>query len=426
MRSPTRVLLLNVLLVTLFSGWCGGNGERNKRKLPSPSPAASPFISTAPKRLSVTTGREVIFYPTYGYKDTNGWNITVRGWVHEDSRKGDALLRACKLCKEEVANCETRTADLLDHNVPDQQVIIKFDSDPEDKPYSLDSNTTDGIVKLNVLLTDEKAKQLLEKQGSPNGWLTYRAVSGGHTGLGRVKLIEPGDGDSLVSDIDDTIKITEIPAGGSVVLKNTFCHDLQPVLEPEDMAKKYQAFGDIPVHYVSGGPERLYGPLYDSLITGPAGFPEGTFHLRYFPKPSTEEGMKTLIDTARSSMTETFDHKLREINALMDKFPERNFILAGDSGEVDPEVFNEIKRLRGARVKEIIIRDLVNDKVVNGFRLDGMTIIKVNPTVCVEPKHFRDLKVIVEKAFPKETYQLNTAPPCPPASKSFLNRLRRN
>jgi hypothetical protein len=425
MQSPSRLLLLNVILLALFSNWCGG--EKDKRDVPSPSSIASPFTSTAPKRLSVTTGREVIFYPTYGYQDANGWNIAVRGWVHDDSRGGDKLLRACKLCKEEdEANCQTRTADLLDHNIPDQQVIIKFDSDPENAPYTLGSNNTDGIVKLDVVLTDEKAKQLLASQGSPNGWLTYRAISGGHTGLGRVKLIAPGGGDSLVSDIDDTIKITEIPAGGLVVLKNTFCHKLQPVIEPEDMAKKYQAFGDIPVHYVSGGPERLYGPLYDSLITGPAGFPEGTFHLRYFPKPATEEGMRTLVDTAKNSMSETYEHKVREINALMDRFPDRNFILAGDSGEVDPEVYNEIKRTRGAHVKEIIIRDLVNDKVVNGFRLDGMTIIKVDPIVCVDPNHFRDLKERVEKAFPKETYRLNTAPPCPPAKSNFLKRLHRN
>ena len=68
-------------------------------------------------------------------------------------------------------------------------------------------------------MTDEQAKQLLEKQGSANGWLTFRAVSGDHTGLGRVKLIEPGAGESLVSDIDDTIKITEVPAAKEIVLK---------------------------------------------------------------------------------------------------------------------------------------------------------------------------------------------------------------
>lgn len=411
---PSRLLLLNVILVALLSG-CSDKTDSVTNLLAPASPTPTP--STAPARLSAGTGEEVTFYPTFGYKDANGWVINLRGWVHEDSTIGNKLRAEFKECGDENrAIFQARTVDLVDESKKFERVIIKFDSDPENKTYeNVNRSKSDGIVTIDLNLTDERAKLLLEKQGSANGWLTYRAISGDHTGLGRVKLIESGGGESLVSDIDDTIKITQVPAEKKLVLRNTFCLEFQPVLEP-DMARMYKDRGDIPVHYISGGPEQMFGPLYDYLITGPGGFPEGTFHLKFFATPLTAHGLRTIIDTAKGSMTVTKAHKIDKIKWLMEKFPERQFTLVGDSGEVDPEVYNEIKKLRPAQVKEIIIRDVINDDVVNHYRLAGMTIIKVAQPVCMDLKHFKDLKEIVNKAHPSEAYQRNSAPPCAPSS----------
>jgi hypothetical protein len=409
MQSHTRLLFLNVILAALLSGWCG-SAEQPPNTPPPPSLTSARSI--APKRLSAGSGEEVTFYPTFGYKDANGWTLVLRGWVHENGHGVDAMLGQVNPCgQENIAYFKARTTDLLDESKNNEKVIIKFDSDPEDKPYELSKSESDGIVTINLPLTDEKAKQLLEKQGSTNGWLTYRAVSHEHTGLGRVRLIEPGAGESLISDIDDTIKITQVPAAREIVLRNTFCLEFKPVLEP-DMAAQYKGRGDIPVHYISGGPEQLFGPLYDYLISGAGGFPEGTFHLKFFPTLASHEGIKTLVETVKSSLDATYNHKRDKIKMIMEKFPDRQFTLVGDSGEIDPEVYSEIKQWRPAQVKEIIIRDVLNDDVVNHFRLEGMTIIKVDPPVCAEAKHFDHLKKKVEKAHPGKTYQPNTAPPC--------------
>ena len=128
-------------------------------------------------------------------------------------------------------------------------------------------------------LSSERTQQLLVSQASSNKWLTYRAVSGDHTGLGRVRLMEP-QGVSIISDIDDTIKVSEIPAGQHTVVSYTFCREFEAV---PDMVTRYKEWsdpalhsdwGDVTFHYVSGGPEQLYGPLYDYLIAGAGGFPE--------------------------------------------------------------------------------------------------------------------------------------------------------
>ena len=310
-------------------------------------------------------------------------------------------------------NFRFRTADFMDDDKTLETVIIKFDSDPDDKAYQLHRSKSDGIVTLNLVLTDQRAQQLMQSQASSNGWLTYRAVSAEHTGLGRVRLIAPDpNGVSLVSDIDDTIKITGIPAGKDIVLKNTFCVDFKAVRDP-DMAMKYKEVGDIPIHYVSGGPEQMFGPLYDYLITGAGGFPEGTFHLKFFPKTGfSRETTSNLINFVKSGLNVTYAHKLKEITKLMERFPDRKFILVGDSGEIDPEVYHTVRTMRPAQVKEIWIRDIINDDALNHFRLEGMTIIPVNPPTCIESKHFEHLAAKVKEIYPTKTYQRNMASPC--------------
>jgi hypothetical protein len=410
MKLHTHLASLVILMAALIFGWCD---KRPSPPLPTPTPVQS--LPAAPPRLQVQTEKEVTFYPTYGYRAGTNWNAQLRGWVHEDRKvQAEGTVKILKLvakCNDsEVTTVRSRSADFVDDNKTSEKVMVKFDSDPDDKAYEFTKSKSDGIVKLDLVLTDDQAKRLLEQQKSPHGWLTYRAVSKDHTGLGRVRLIElDPNGLSLISDIDDTIKITQVPAGKDTVLPNTFCRDFKSVVVP-DMAATYKGLGDIPVHYVSGGPEQLFGPLYDFLITGAGGFPEGTFHLKFFSSHPSLESANTLMQFLGSSMEVTYKHKLSEITELMDRFPERKFILVGDSGEVDPEVYNEIRKRRPAQVQEIRIRDLINDNVVNNFRLTGMTVIPVDPIVCVEDKHFENLLEMMKEHL-SEKYVRN--PACP-------------
>ena len=414
MKLHTHRASLVILMVALISGWCD---RREPPPPPTPTPVQS-VTSAAPARLQVQTEKEVTFYPTYGYRAGTNWNAQLRGWVHEDRKvRAEGTVKILKLvakCNDsEVTTVRSRSADFVDDNKTREKVVVKFDSDPDDKAYEFTQSASDGIVKLDLVLSDDQAKRLREQQKSPNGWLTYRAVSKDHTGLGRVRLIESDpNGLSLISDIDDTIKVTEVPAGKDTVLRNTFCLDFKSVVVP-DMAAAYKELGDIPVHYVSGGPEQLFAPLYDFLIAGPGGFPEGTFHLKFFSSHPSLESTNNLMQFLGSSLDVTYKHKLKEITELMNRFPERKFILVGDSGEVDPEVYNEIRKKRPAQVQEIRIRDLINDNVVNTFRLKGMTVIPVNPIVCVGDKHFEKL---LEKMEEHHTEKYVRNPACPGTS----------
>lgn len=415
MKLLNQLFLLTTLLIAFFSGGC------IRAEPPKPRNNVAVLVkkvkTTAPKRVRAGRGEEVTFFPSYGYREGHDWNIHVRGWVHQKRQHVNrvvtklmtALATVRGKCEPaEMANFQARTSDFEDDDKSFEKVIVKFDFDSDAKVYEFNKRSdVNGIVELDLRLSDEEAMQLLSSEKSANGWLTFSAVSVEHTGRGRIRLIEP-DGVSLISDIDDTIKVTDIPAGKNTILRNTFCRDFESLPE---MAKIYNDLGDVPVHYVSGGPQQMFGPLYDFLIIEPGGFPEGTFRLNFFPKNFlSADTMRLVVGGFKS----TFDHKVEEITVLMKKFPRRQFILIGDSGEVDPEVYRKIRSERPEQVKEIRIRDIINDAdpKANPNRLEGMVVIKVDSVVCVAEDHFKGLSEKLKQIDPANTDRRVTAPPC--------------
>src|SRR5688572_10096555 len=82
MNFHNRLLLLATLLVALLSGWC------TKDKAPKPGNGGTALVNTvkssAPQRVQAGNGEEVTFFPTYGYREGNGWKISIRAWVHQN------------------------------------------------------------------------------------------------------------------------------------------------------------------------------------------------------------------------------------------------------------------------------------------------------------------------------------------------------
>lgn len=342
-----------------------------------------------------TIEKQVTFYPTYGYRINGEWNIPIRIWVHEKpgfKRRG--LAKAARrylanragidnLSKIEKKLFKERSEDFIADSESNEVIVLEFHNDSEHQKYPVKNGegrfTTDrnGLIEGFLGLDEETANRLLKAQQSNHGWLQFQATSDDHWGVGFVRLIEP-TGLSVISDIDDTIKITEIPAGESVVLKNTF---FRSFIAAPCMAEMYRDFGDdVAFHYVSGGPWQMYRPLDGFLFTESAGFPRGSFHMKNLrTNPFEKETYKdiwTII--ASGSQQATFDQKVSQIGTLMTHFPERRFILIGDSGEKDPEVFKKIREDFPSRIQEIRIRVVANNKANDPSRLDKMTQIPRN------------------------------------------------
>ena len=158
----------------------------------------------------------------------------------------------------------------------------------------------------------------------------------------------PDEGISVVSDIDDTIKQSSVRDRRELLL-NTFA---RPFAAAPGMAARYRELARDPAtrfHYVSSSPIQLYPPL--AAFLRDADFPDGSMHLR------ETTSLRRLIGKQADSRL----HKRAAIQALLRDFPQRRFVLIGDSGEHDPEIYAALAREHPQQVIAIGIRDVTGE-----------------------------------------------------------------
>jgi hypothetical protein len=328
------------------------------------------------RRLFERKEKIITFYNTYGYKEeADAWTIPLRIWVHKRrSLSLEVVARRVRhkmeadlerpLKDEEATRLKACLADFVADDDSREPLELVFDEDSNGAPYRLSRRTNlNGLIEEEIKLPVNKARELLARQGSKSGWLTLTALSESFQAKGRVRLIEP-EGVSVVSDIDDTIKVTEVPAGKKIVLARTF---LQGYEEAPGMRDRYlqirDEHADASFHYVSGSPWQLYSLLQQFLITE-TGFPEGTFHMKSLRKNLFDrDSWHDIRNFVIAGESVTLEQKIEQITALMLNLPRRKFILIGDSGEKDPEVYRAMVGLFPGQVKEIRIRDVLGERL---------------------------------------------------------------
>jgi phosphatidate phosphatase APP1 len=164
------------------------------------------------------------------------------------------------------------------------------------------------------------------------------------------KVIVPGPVDfGIISDIDDTI----VQTGATSLLRMVRSVLMQnAAMRPpfEGVAELYRALhrDRNPVFYVSSSPWNLYELLHDFMHL--TGIPHGPMFLQDW---GIDE--ETLITDAHTT------HKLAQIQLLLDYYPDLPFVLIGDSGQHDPEIYLQVIRTHGSRIKAVIIRDVTED-----------------------------------------------------------------
>ncbi|KAI8625082.1 hypothetical protein F5Y19DRAFT_467329 [Xylariaceae sp. FL1651] len=208
------------------------------------------------------------------------------------------------------------------------------------QPLKLGPSGSNGISSEIKKLTDrDDGKRLVP---------TFAQVPKGANGLLEMKTFyaDP-EGWGIISDIDDTIKITQTgdPIG---ILRTTFTDHPQPCPGMPELYKYIHSLVQDASSwfYLSASPYNLYPFLREFRQNH---YPHGTIILR----DSSWMSVQGLLTTLTLG---TEDYKVDRISKIHSWLPRRKMICVGDSTQTDPEAYGEIYRKHPDWVKVILIR----------------------------------------------------------------------
>ena len=270
------------------------------------------------------------------------WQVPLHAWVYEPARSRVRKAAAAVLIQEKFglvvseateANFDRRSNLFFGDNERGRRLRVEVAGTEIELPATAANGH--AHAELALALPDEP------------GSVACRVVlpeADDRALLGRVLLVPPR-GVSVISDIDDTVKITEVTDRRALV-DNTFFQDFRAV---PGMAAKYREWAarGVALHFVSSSPWQLYAPLREFLAR--SGFPEAVLHLKLVR--FKDETLLDLFAPGRET-------KPRQIEPLLERFPERHFVLVGDSGEQDPEVYADLLRRHPEQILRVYIRNI--------------------------------------------------------------------
>jgi phosphatidate phosphatase APP1 len=309
-------------------------------------------IDTAAFASPIKRDEEIVFFPVAARlsADLGHWIVPLHGWVFEP--EADSLWRRGALgglalslgLEHGAADSEIfkqRGRWFLVDNERGKRVSVTLSSEAG----ALGPSGPDGHFQTEIALPRRVAVQ--ETVGFSLAYSAVLPAGDDRTFQGEV-LFPASYGLSVISDIDDTIKISQV-TDKTALLANTF---LKPFQAAPDMALAYDrlAAAGAVFHYVSSSPWQLYPDLRDFMVE--AGFPRGSVHLRKFRVKD-----QSLFNLLKSSQ----ETKPPVIEDLLRAYPKRGFILIGDSGEVDPEIYGTIARDHPGQIRHIFIRKVTSE-----------------------------------------------------------------
>ena len=308
------------------------------------------FNTKNPTMISnLKSDETLIFFRSDAYLSTkdNMWHIPIHGWVYERENSWfqknlftKILQYKYDLTIEEDSSSifNQRAGLLLADNERNKSIIITVG----DKAFSLAKSEANGHFNDEIILSENEVKKF-----SAENRITYTAVlpqNDKRKFFGSSQLIEP-EGLSVISDIDDTVKITGV-GKNKTLLESTFYQPFEPVPGMAQVYQYWQSKG-ASFHFVSSSPWQLYSELLS--FTESQGFPWSSFYLKNIRFKDA-----TIFNLFKSGL----ETKPSQIEVLLEQYPKRKFILVGDSGEQDPEAYTLMYERYPKLIAGIYIRNV--------------------------------------------------------------------
>ena len=288
---------------------------------------------------------EITFFPTLARPIGDGrWDARLHGVLFKPEERSikrklfvRAIARAAGVRHDEVAGplLMRRLGAFLVDNKGRRRVSVVI----EGRTVVLGPSSRNGHLQGSAIFSDPRG-ECLEYAAAPE-------ESEGRRFAGRVHLLGAA-GLSVVCDIDDTIKHSNVPDTRDL-LRNTFLRPYRGVDAVVGFCRTLAERGAA-MHYVSASPWQLYGPL--SEFVAAQRLPMGSFHLKPF-RAKDRSALSLLAPPRR--------FKMGVIEPMLRDWPERKFVLVGDSTEMDPEIYGELARRFPRQVVGVLIRNVVGE-----------------------------------------------------------------
>lgn len=233
----------------------------------------------------------------------------------------------------------------------------------------------------------ETAAEGLREMANEEGWLAYetsydetavqREIRNENRFPGEILIPSKDATFGVISDIDDTILHTGIVSSLKwQVIKNTLFKRAEKRIPLEGAARFYHMLhlgksgkDANPIFYVSHSPWNLY--LYLEFFLKNNNFPKGPILLRNLSSFKS-----------RNRVTEK-PQKQKEILNILKTYPELKFILIGDSGEHDADIYIEIAEAYPDNILAIYLRSVKHKKRM--MRVKGLfENYKTTPVLLVD------------------------------------------
>jgi len=208
----------------------------------------------------------------------------------------------------------------------------KFKTKGDDEGYFEFNIMTQKVLKTGY------EKIALNIKGNSNAHETEVTIIGSEPLVG---IISDFDDTMIVSDVTNKIKL-----GYNTVFKNYKQRTVVPTILERFQKILAQNSKDAPstLFVLSGSPQQLFIAVEDFL----------TFH--HFPKHTLI--LKKAHGDHKDPLTDQFAYKTQKIERLIKLYPKMRWVMFGDSGEKDAQVYKFIKEKYPNNVINYVIRDV--------------------------------------------------------------------
>jgi phosphatidate phosphatase APP1 len=306
---------------------------------------------------NIESNEVILFFNTDAYLDKNTkdtWIIPIHGWAYEPQNSHLRKSAISELFSQKYGLQRTPE----NQHIFDRRINLILSDNERGKTVWFDiagkrehslQSSANGHFFSRLTINDKEIRS--DKNQKSISFCAVLDPTDSRQFCGMSRLIND-HGISVISDIDDTVKITQV-TDHARMFENTFYKPYEAV---PGMANVFQQWSleQTPIHFVSSSPWYLYPELDQFLKEN--NFPDFSMSLKYFRFRDT-----TFFNLFKSGM----ETKPKQIEELLVKYPSRKFVLVGDSGEQDPEVYTVIKTKFPQQIVKVFIRNVSTDTLNN-------------------------------------------------------------